>query len=140
MQVDELLPEALPESDTAQMGIEVLEVLETMQEQPVVVAEAPAPKAPSVRPGTAPQRAEPRRPSTLEVHALRPPSASREAPRAKSQPSLPRAAHAVAATSASSAAAAAAFAVKSGNLPPAVAASRGLLRQRSHTAVRSKGL
>lgn len=158
-QVDELLPEVLPESNTVLIGIEVLEVLTSPYEAPksaftglspeaieAMKAENKAPPSTSLlqneRPGTAPQRQnlEPRRPSApaqvMSVPATLP---SREVSRSQPQLKTPKVAHAVAAGTASAAAAAAAFAaVKSGNLPPAVVASRGLHRQRSLGAARSR--
>lgn len=156
-QVDELLPEVLPESNTALIGIEVLEVLTKPQEVPrtaftgaspeALKEEPKEPKVPSSvltkeRPGTAPQRVEPRRPSApAQVVSASVAALPTRDTTSRSQPQLPvpKAAHGVAAGTASAAAAAAAFAaVKSGNLPPAVAVSRGLHRQRSHGALRSK--
>ncbi|CAJ1375332.1 unnamed protein product [Effrenium voratum] len=136
-QAEELLPEVLPESDSVLIGMEVLEVIS----KPVILNAFAADEMLEVprRPGTAPQRQvespqlPPQAPPQVTVPSA--PLVKRET--ARSQPQLPKPAHALAAGTASAAAAAAAFAVKSGNLPPAVAASRGLHRQRSYSSVRA---
>ncbi|CAE7810777.1 dnc [Symbiodinium sp. CCMP2456] len=140
-QADDLLAEVMPESDSVVLGVQVLEIFSTavVPAAPVVPVEVDREEAKPARPGTAPQRhvESPRRPSNASQ--VPPPTISsiKDAPVARSQPQLPKPAYAFAAGTASAAAAAAAFVVKSGNLPPAVAASRGLHRQRSFGALRA---
>lgn len=140
-QADDLLAEVLPESDSVVLGVQVLEIFSTavVPAAPVVPVDVDREEAKPARPGTAPQRhaESPRRLSNASQ--VPPPAISsiKEAPVARSQPQLPKPAYAFAAGTASAAAAAAAFVVKSGNLPPAVAASRGLHRQRSFGALRA---
>jgi len=140
-QADDLLAEVLPESDSVVLGVQVLEIFSTavVPAAPVIRVEVDREEVKPPRPGTAPQRhaESPRRPSNASQVAPPTISSVKEAPVARSQPQLPKPAYAFAAGTASAAAAAAAFVVKSGNLPPAVAASRGLHRQRSFGALRA---
>jgi len=150
-QAEELLSEVAVDSDSVLIGFEVLEILPMVDEPPSSAAISvdvdpsdqigPPEVAVPLRPNTAPQSVPSRavastRPASLPQCAASPSGTAGKGKGSEQREKAMKPVYAFGAGTSGAAHAAAAYVVKSGNLPPAVAASRRLQRPRSMTSLR----
>lgn len=130
---EELLPEVQKDTDSVCLGVEIVDIMpiDTFEDdEEAIGSERVFDRSPSPSPVKMPIRNE----GLADLRQKVDVTVAREFVQQRTQP-LP--AYALGAGTASAAAAHAAFVVKSGNLPPAVAAGRGLLRSRSIGTIRA---